>query len=66
MANYYWNLESWGVEYPPANASEIIDAANEMIDQYISGNNLDTTSDADQIKQFSENLWEKYCMNGKI
>lgn len=62
MANYYWNENSWGTDYPPQNWTVIVDAANSMIDDYIKTENLDPELDADDIKDHSESLWEKYCI----
>lgn len=58
MKNYYWSLESWGADYPPENADEIIDAANEKIDAFIAEN---PDADEDMIAAYSEKLWEEYC-----
>lgn len=32
--NAHWTLDSWGSEYPPENAEDIIAAANARIDAY--------------------------------
>lgn len=64
MANYYWNENSWSADYPPQNWTDIVDAANSMIDAYIKSENLDPESDTDTIKNYSESLWERYC-NGE-
>lgn len=58
MKSYYWTMESWGDAYPPENASEIIDAANEKIDAFIEAN---PDADEEQIDDYSEKLWDKYC-----
>jgi len=63
MENAYWTLESWGVDYPPENANEIIDAANEMIDKFMADN-----PDADELElaNYSDTLWDYYCTNNKL
>lgn len=58
MKNYYWTLDAWGADYPPENADEIIDAANEKIDAFIEAN---PDADEEQIAAYSEKLWDKYC-----
>lgn len=58
MKNYYWNIESWGEAYPPENADEIIDAANEKIDAFIAAN---PDADDSEIFEYSGRLWEDYC-----
>lgn len=60
MSNYYWSEESWGSEYPPENADEIISKANELIGEYAE------THDEDETAAYSERLWEQYCMDGKV
>lgn len=63
MENAYWTLESWGEAYPPKNANEIIDAANEMIDKFMADN-----PDADELKiaDYRDKLWDYYCTNDKL
>lgn len=61
MANYYWNENSWGADYPPENWSDIVDAANSMIDAFIKTEHLAPELDEDDIKDYSEKLWERYC-----
>ena len=60
---YYWTLDSWGSEYPPENADEIIAAANEKILDFAKNGNW---KDEYEIEAFSEKLWETYCNNGTI
>ena len=61
--DYYWTLDSWGSEYPPENADEIIAAANEKILDFAKVGNW---NDECEIEAFSEKLWETYCSNGTI
>lgn len=57
---YYWSLESWGSDYAPENADEIINRANELIDAYAE------THDEEETAAYSERLWDAYCTTGKI
>jgi len=64
MANYYWDENSWGADYPPENWADIVDAANTMIDDYIEAENLAperSRDDMEIVRSYSEGLWEKYC-----
>lgn len=55
---YHWTLNSWGSAYPPENVDEIIDRANEILDQY-------ALAHGDELAlEFSEVLWDKYCSEG--
>lgn len=56
MRNFHWSVEDWGSAYPPENADEIIDKANEMIDEFAK-----THEDEDDVAVFCEKLWERYC-----
>ena len=56
----YWTLESWGADYPPENAEEIIRAANAMIDAYAENH------DEYETEYFSERLWDRYCTTGTL
>lgn len=58
MNKPFWSLESWGEDAPPANANEIIEAANALISAC-----LKRTGDADAL---SERLWDRYCMDGTL
>ena len=60
MKAIFWSLESWGSDYPPENAEEIISAANEMIAAYAK------THDEDEAAAYSEKLWDRYCATGKV
>ena len=60
MKKFYWSMESWGSDYPPENAEEIIDSANELIAAYAE------THDEEETDAYSERLWERYCMSGKV
>ena len=59
MKNYYWSMESWGSDYPPENADEIISKANEMIEAFASDHGDDETA------EYSEKLWERFCMTAE-
>ena len=50
-----WTLESWGSDYPPENANEIICHGNNLIDAFAE------THDEDETAAYSEWLWELYC-----
>lgn len=60
MENYYWNAESWGDAYPPENAEEIIDEANDMIAA------VEAVDGEDAAEAFSERLWDLYCQTGSL
>lgn len=60
MSDYYWSEESWGSDYPPESADEIISKANELIDEYAE------THGEDETAAYSEMLWERYCMTGEV
>jgi len=66
MANYYWDANSWGVDYTPDNWEEIAGNANAMIDQFIATEHLDPKADVDQISDYSDRLWEKYCREEEL
>lgn len=57
---YFWSIESWGDAYPPENADEIIDHANELIEAYAESH------DDEETENFSESLWERYCHTGSL
>lgn len=58
--NYYWTLESWGDAYPPENADEIIERANDLIEAYAENH------DEEEVSEYSNGLWERYCSTGEI
>lgn len=60
MSKIYWSVESWGSDYPPENADEIIDKANQMIEAFSADHVEDETA------AFSEWLWEQFCKNGEV
>lgn len=60
MKNYLWSMESWGADYPPENADEIIEAANEKIEEYAEDH------DEDEVEEFSGRLWERFCRTGRL
>ena len=57
---HLWSIESWGSDYPPENADEIISKANDLIEAYAEDH------DEDEVNNFSETLWERYCSTGNI
>lgn len=59
----YWSVESWGSDYPPVNADEIITKANEMIDKY-SADHPDY--DERDINDYSESLWETFRQTNEL
>ena len=60
MKDYYWTLESWGADYPPKNADEIINAANELLDAYAENHS------ENDFEVFRYSLWERYCSTGNL
>ena len=60
MSKTYWSMESWGSDYPPENADEIISKANELIEAFAAEH------DEDETAAYSEMLWERYCETGKV
>lgn len=63
MKNIYWTIDSWGSDYAPINADEIISKANELIDQYIAEN--PECGEAD-VQEYANGLWEAFCDSGKL
>lgn len=59
----YWSIDSWGSDYPPVNADEIITKANEMIDKYSTDH---PDYDDYDINDYAERLWEDFCSTGEI
>lgn len=60
MENAYWTLEGWGSDYPPENAEEIIDHANELIEAYAEDH------DKEEVYNYSSRLWDAYCMTDTL
>ena len=60
MKNYFWTIESWGSDYPPENANEVINMANELIEAYAAEH------DEDETANYSESLWERFCVSGNL
>lgn len=65
-SKYYWTLESWGSDYPPENAEEIINAANDLLDEYAKTLDADAPGYDDAMQSYSDMLWEDYCRTGEI
>ena len=61
--DYFWTMEAWGSDYPPENADEIIQAANEKITEFVKSY---AWRDVEEIWIYSDKLWEEYCRTGKI
>ena len=59
----HWTLDSWGDGYPPVNADEVIDAANELIDQHFFRNDGEPEW---RLRSFNDKLWEDFCRTGRI
>lgn len=71
MKRYYWDMEkcTWGNfdELSPeetSNLEEIIDLANQMMDDYVEHHDYDPDFDVDEIREYSNRLWERYCSTG--
>lgn len=56
----YWSLESWGSDYPPENAEEIIEQANRIICE------TEQKIGMGAAARLSNSLWERYCQSGKL
>lgn len=56
----YWTIESWGADYPPENAEEIISRANALIDAYSADH------DDAETENYSARLWDSYCTTGAL
>lgn len=59
----YWSIESWGSDYPPVNADEIISAANTEINRFAIEHPYYTES---ELRDYSDCLWENFCIYGEI
>lgn len=59
----YWSIESWGSDYPPVNADEIISAANRVINRFAVEHPYYTQ---DELRDYSNYLWENFCIYGEI
>ena len=62
-AEYFWDLDGWGSDYPPENAGEIIDRANEKILEAATAHYGERGFD---IGDYAAALWEHYCSTGEI
>jgi len=60
MKNYFWTIESWGADYPPENADEIISKANDLIEAYAADHSEDET------ENYSAALWDRYCATDAV
>lgn len=63
--DFFWTLESWGSEYPPENADEIIEKANEKLTEYARQHYWDVCRE-DDLHDYSDRLWERYCATGAV
>lgn len=61
--NFYWTTNSWGSDYPPVNAEEIISRANELIDQYAADH---PEFDEMDIAQYAQSMWEDFCDSDEV
>lgn len=62
MKTYYWTPESWGEDTPPENADELIEQANDLIDEYAETRCVDP----DILSAYSEGLWEFFSSYGML
>lgn len=62
-AKYHWSIESFGSDYPPENADEIIARANELIDDF---GVHEPYCGEDEVEYFASMLWETYCATGTL
>ena len=60
MKKDFWTVDSFGAGYIPENYEEIISMANDMIAEYAKDHN------EEEMKNFSETLFERYCMTEEI
>lgn len=63
MKKFYWTAESWGSDFPPVNLSEVLNAANNLIDAFISAH---PDYEDFEISEYSDGLWEDFCATGEI
>lgn len=61
--NYLWTIDSWGSEYPPENADEIINEANDLIVQFAKKRKWNYEY---EIERYADQLWERFCSTGKV
>lgn len=57
---YLWNMDSWGSDFPPENADEIINTANMVLRAYAKDH------DDEECYGLSEKMWDLYCENEKV
>lgn len=62
-AEYFWNIDSWGSDYPPENADEIIRIANEKITAWAVSHYWERGAD---VGEYSGDLWKHYCSTGNL
>lgn len=56
IKSLFWTYESFGSDFLPEDADEVIDHANELIEAYAAEHD-----DLDMVKNYSEKLWDEYC-----
>lgn len=61
--DYFWSAESWGSEYPPENAAEIIEQANAKIVEFAQARRW---TYAWEIEEFSSRLWDRFSRTGSV
>lgn len=62
-AEYFWDLDGWGSDYPPENADEIIQKANDKIVEWAVAHYWERGAD---VGEYASQLWEHYCSTGRI
>lgn len=62
-AEYFWDLDGWGSDYPPENADEIIQKANDKIVEWAVNHYWERGAD---VGEYASQLWEHYCSTGRI
>lgn len=61
--DYFWTAESWGSDYTPENAGEIVERANQKIVEFAQDRKW---TYAWEIEEYANRLWESYCTTGNI
>ena len=66
IKKYLWDMETWGADYPPENADEIVEAANEEIKEYAKKLDEYDIDFREKMDLFCEKLWEQYCETDEV
>ena len=59
----YWDEDTFGAGPIPQNLDEICSVANSMLDAYMA-ENADASDEG--VSNYSESLWNSYCMSDVI